>query len=111
MKKLACIGLVFILTMLSFSTFAQKEKKPRQRPRQRKRRHSPNLLYAMRALLSKKDFNKIFEPGFTTKKRGWGLGLSLTKRIIEDFHNGKIKVLQSEKDKGSTIQISLKRAN
>ena len=61
--------------------------------------------------LSKKDFNKIFEPGFTTKKRGWGLGLSLTKRIIEDFHNGKIKVLQSEKDKGSTIQISLKRAN
>ena len=61
--------------------------------------------------LSKKDFNKIFEPGFTTKKRGWGLGLSLTKRIIVDFHNGKIKVLQSEKDKGSTIQISLKRAN
>ena len=61
--------------------------------------------------LSKKNFNKIFEPGFTTKKRGWGLGLSLTKRIIEDFHDGKIKVLQSEKDKGSTIQISLKRAN
>lgn len=61
--------------------------------------------------ISKKDFNKIFEPGFTTKKRGWGLGLSLTKRIIEDFHNGKIKVLQSEKGKGSTIQISLKRAN
>lgn len=59
----------------------------------------------------KKDFNKIFDPGFTTKKRGWGLGLSLTKRIIEDFHDGKIKVLQSEKDKGSTIQISLKRAN
>ena len=61
--------------------------------------------------LSKKNFNKIFEPGFTTKKRGWGLGLSLVKRIIEDFHNGKIKVLQSEKEKGSTIQISLKRAN
>lgn len=60
--------------------------------------------------ISRKDFNKIFEPGFTTKKRGWGLGLSLTKRIIEDFHNGKIKVLQSEKDKGSTIQINLKRA-
>jgi len=60
--------------------------------------------------ISKKDFNKIFEPGFTTKKRGWGLGLSLTKRIIEDFHDGKIKVLQSEKDKGSTIQINLKRA-
>lgn len=61
--------------------------------------------------ISKKHFNKIFEPGFTTKKRGWGLGLSLTKRIIEDFHNGKIKVLESEKGKGSTIQVSLKRAN
>lgn len=59
--------------------------------------------------IPKKHFNKIFEPGFTTKKRGWGLGLSLTKRIIEDFHNGKIKVLSSEKDKGTTIQISLKR--
>jgi two-component sensor histidine kinase len=60
--------------------------------------------------ISKKNFNKIFEPGYTTKRRGWGLGLSLTKRIIEDFHNGKIKVLQSEKDKGTTIQIHLKRA-
>lgn len=57
----------------------------------------------------KKHFTKIFEPGFTTKKRGWGLGLSLTKRIIEDFHKGKIKVLQSEKDIGSTLQIILKR--
>lgn len=60
--------------------------------------------------ISKKNFNKIFEPGYTTKKRGWGLGLSLTKRIIEDFHNGKIKVSHSEKDKGTTIQIHLKRA-
>lgn len=60
--------------------------------------------------LSKKDFHKIFEPGFTTKKRGWGLGLSLTRRIIEDFHDGKIKVLQSEKGKGTTFQITLKRA-
>ncbi|MBP0904780.1 sensor histidine kinase [Mariniflexile gromovii] len=60
--------------------------------------------------IAKKDFHKIFEPGFTTKKRGWGLGLSLTKRIIEDFHNGKIKVLQSEKNKGTTFQIQLKRA-
>tara|TARA_R110002050_G_scaffold94765_2_gene197168 strand:- start:22614 stop:23780 length:1167 start_codon:yes stop_codon:yes gene_type:complete len=58
----------------------------------------------------KKDFNKIFNPGYTTKKRGWGLGLSLTRRIIEDFHNGKIKVLQSEINKGTTIQIALKRA-
>ncbi len=60
--------------------------------------------------ISKKDFNKIFTPGYTTKKRGWGLGLSLTRRIIEDFHDGKIKVLQSQKEKGTTIQISLKRA-
>ena len=59
--------------------------------------------------ISKKDFNKIFNPGFTTKKRGWGLGLSLTKRIIEDFHDGKIKVLHSELDKGTTMQISLKK--
>ncbi|MBL85761.1 MAG: two-component sensor histidine kinase [Winogradskyella sp.] len=53
-------------------------------------------------------FNKIFEPGYTTKKRGWGLGLSLAKRIIEDYHNGKIKVVESEIDKGTTIQITLK---
>ncbi|GAA3570576.1 HAMP domain-containing sensor histidine kinase [Snuella lapsa] len=60
--------------------------------------------------IHKKLFNKIFEPGYTTKKRGWGLGLSLTQRIIEDFHNGKISVLQSEIDKGTTIQIALERA-
>ncbi|MFD1614523.1 sensor histidine kinase [Gelatiniphilus marinus] len=60
--------------------------------------------------IPKSQFKKIFEPGFTTKKRGWGLGLSLTKRIIEDFHNGKIKVLQSEINKGTTIQIALTRA-
>jgi len=60
--------------------------------------------------ISRSQFKKIFEPGFTTKKRGWGLGLSLTKRIIEDFHNGKIKVLQSEINKGTTIQIALARA-
>ena len=58
--------------------------------------------------ISKKQFHAIFEPGYTTKKRGWGLGLSLAKRIIEEFHKGKIKVLQSEVDKGTTIQISLK---
>ncbi|GAA3633859.1 sensor histidine kinase [Flavivirga jejuensis] len=60
--------------------------------------------------IPKKDFNKIFTPGYTTKRRGWGLGLSLTRRIIEDFHDGKIKVLQSQIKKGTTIQISLKRA-
>jgi nitrogen-specific signal transduction histidine kinase len=53
-------------------------------------------------------FKKIFDPGYTSKRRGWGLGLSLSKRIIEDYHNGKIKVLSSEIDKGTIIQISLK---
>lgn len=52
---------------------------------------------------------KIFSPGFTTKKRGWGLGLSLAKRIIEDYHNGKIFVLKSEINKGSTFVITLKK--
>lgn len=58
--------------------------------------------------LPKSLFHKIFEPGFTSKKRGWGLGLSLAKRIIEDYHDGKIKVLHSEVNKGTTMQISLK---
>ena len=58
--------------------------------------------------IPKSQFNKIFEPGFTTKKRGWGLGLSLARRIIEDYHKGEIKVLNSEIGKGTTIQISLK---
>jgi len=58
--------------------------------------------------IPKNKFNTIFEPGYTSKKRGWGLGLSLAKRIIEDFHNGKIKVLHSEAKNGTTIQISLK---
>jgi len=58
--------------------------------------------------ISKQQFTKIFEPGYTTKKRGWGLGLSLAKRIIEDYHNGKIKVLTSEIGKGTTIQIMLR---
>ena len=57
--------------------------------------------------IPKKKFNTIFEPGHTSKKRGWGLGLSLAKRIIEDYHKGKIKVLSSEIDKGTTVQISL----
>ncbi|MBO3117868.1 HAMP domain-containing histidine kinase [Winogradskyella sp. DF17] len=58
--------------------------------------------------IPKNQFKKVFEPGYTTKSRGWGLGLSLAKRIIEDYHDGKIKVLESEPDKGTTIQISLK---
>ena len=52
---------------------------------------------------------KIFSPGFTTKKRGWGLGLSLAKRIIEDYHHGKISVLKSEINKGTSFLVSLKK--
>ena len=58
--------------------------------------------------MTKKLFKKVFETGFTSKKRGWGLGLSLSKRIIEEYHNGKIKVLRSEAGVGTTMQISLK---
>ncbi|MEL7221639.1 MAG: HAMP domain-containing sensor histidine kinase, partial [Bacteroidota bacterium] len=53
------------------------------------------------------NFKRVFQPGFTTKKRGWGLGLSLTKRIIEDYHQGKIFVKKSEEGKGTTFTISL----
>ena len=59
--------------------------------------------------IPKKQFKRVFEPGFTTKKRGWGLGLSLTKRIVEEYHKGKIRVLHSEIDKGTTIQMSFKK--
>lgn len=58
--------------------------------------------------IPKNQFNKVFEPGFTTKKRGWGLGLSLTKRIVQEYHKGKIKVVHSEIGKGTTMQISYK---
>lgn len=60
--------------------------------------------------IPKNKFKKIFEPGFTTKKRGWGLGLSLSKRIIERYHKGKIKVLESELNKGTTFKISLDKS-
>jgi two-component system, sporulation sensor kinase D len=56
----------------------------------------------------KSEFKKIFEPGYTTKKRGWGLGLSLSKRIIEDYHKGQITVFSSEVDRGTIFQIKLK---
>jgi len=59
--------------------------------------------------IPKNQFKNVFEPGFTTKKRGWGLGLSLTKRIVEEYHKGKIKVLQSEVNKGTTMQVSFKK--
>ncbi len=61
--------------------------------------------------IPKNQFRRIFEPGFTTKKRGWGLGLSLTKRIVEEYHKGKIKVLNSEIDKGTTMQITFKKTD
>ena len=50
----------------------------------------------------------VFKPGYTKKQRGWGLGLSLAKRIIESYHQGKIYILQSEAEKGTTVRISLK---
>ncbi|MFD1292216.1 sensor histidine kinase [Lutibacter holmesii] len=59
--------------------------------------------------ISKNLHQKIFSPGYTTKKRGWGLGLSLAKRIIEDYHNGKIYVYKSEIGKGTTFAILLKK--
>ncbi|MBR2202641.1 MAG: HAMP domain-containing histidine kinase [Prevotella sp.] len=52
---------------------------------------------------------EVFNPGYTTKKRGWGLGLSLSRRIIEEYHDGKIYVLYSEKNKGTTFRIELKK--
>lgn len=59
--------------------------------------------------LTKNQFKTIFETGYTTKKRGWGLGLSLAKRIVEQYHGGQIKVLYSEVGKGTTFQITLKK--
>jgi len=58
--------------------------------------------------IPKNKFKTIFRPGYTTKSRGWGLGLPLTKRIIEDYHNGRIFVQRSEADKGTTFRIILK---
>ena len=59
--------------------------------------------------IPKSAFNKIFNPGFTTKQRGWGLGLSLAKRIIEEYHHGKIFVRYSEVGKGSCIRIVMNK--
>lgn len=57
----------------------------------------------------KANFKRIFEPGFTTKTRGWGLGLSLSKRIIDTYHKGKIYVVDSEVGRGTTIRIALRK--
>ena len=59
--------------------------------------------------IRKKDLGNVFIPGFTTKKRGWGLGLSLAKRIVEEYHRGHIFVKQSEVGKGTTFRIELKK--
>ncbi len=59
--------------------------------------------------IPKSAYKKIFNPGYTTKKRGWGLGLSLSKRIIDDYHNGKIFVKNSELGKGSVIRIIMNK--
>jgi two-component system, sporulation sensor kinase D len=61
--------------------------------------------------IPKSAFKKIFNPGFTTKQRGWGLGLSLAKRIIEEYHRGRIFVKNSEMDKGSCIRIVMNKGN
>jgi signal transduction histidine kinase len=57
--------------------------------------------------ISRQNMAKVFNPGFTTKKRGWGLGLSLSKRIIEQFHKGRLFVKHSEPGKGTTFRIVL----
>jgi signal transduction histidine kinase len=59
--------------------------------------------------ISKKNISNVFKPGFTTKKRGWGLGLSLSKRIIEQYHKGEIFVKHSEPGKGTTFRIILRK--
>jgi signal transduction histidine kinase len=57
--------------------------------------------------ISKNQFKSVFKPGFTTKKRGWGLGLSLAKRIVEEYHKGRIYVKSSEIGVGTTFKIEL----
>ena len=59
--------------------------------------------------ISKQNINRVFNPGFTTKKRGWGLGLSLSKRIIDQYHKGEIFVKSSEPGKGTTFRVVLKK--
>jgi len=58
--------------------------------------------------IQKRNFKKVFSPGYTSKKRGWGLGLSLANRIISEYHNGKIRVLKSNLEAGTIMEISLR---
>ena len=57
--------------------------------------------------IARKNFKTVFSPGFTTKKRGWGLGLTLARRIVEQYHKGRIYVLDSEPGNGTTFAIEL----
>ena len=59
--------------------------------------------------IRKKDIKNVFKPGFTTKRRGWGLGLSLAKRIVEEYHKGKIFVKSSEINKGTVFRVELQK--
>jgi len=59
--------------------------------------------------ITKQNITRVFKPGFTTKKRGWGLGLSLSKRIIEQYHQGELFVKNSESGKGTTFRVILKK--
>ena len=60
--------------------------------------------------IAKKNFKTVFNPGYTTKKRGWGLGLTLVKRIIEEYHGGRIFVKESTPGRGTTFRIELPAA-
>ena len=59
--------------------------------------------------IPKKDVGNVFRPGFTTKRRGWGLGLSLAKRIVEEYHHGRIYVKSSEPGVGTVFRIELRQ--
>jgi signal transduction histidine kinase len=61
--------------------------------------------------ISKSKFKTVFKPGFTTKKRGWGLGLPLSKRIMESYHEGKLFIKQTELGKGTTFCLQLPIVN
>lgn len=70
-------------------------------------RHARILIADTGKGIAKKNFKRVFNPGYTTRKRGWGLGLSLVKRIIQQYHNGRIRVLKSTLGEGTTMEILL----
>ena len=61
--------------------------------------------------MTKRQAANVFKPGYSTKKRGWGLGLSLAKRVVNEYHDGDIKIAQTETGKGSVFRIVLKDRN